>query len=219
MAVLCQGYIKTSIGFMALFLLSACAGTTVNYTPPNSLSQSNPPEKIIDDDFETVWDQYVKELSKSFFVINNISKESRIINVSFSANDPTKYADCGTTTVASKHPARGTQTFTYLAAGNASHWVGVDGTNHIMDRVRQTDLEGRANIYIAPIGPSQTLLRANARYVLGIHVKMSGVTAYHQETSNSSVSFSTQEAGTTPDGITCVSKGVFENDLLSAANF
>lgn len=217
--MLFQAWVRTSLGFMATIVLSACAGTTVNYTPPNVSKGNIETERTIDADFETVWDQYVKELSKSFFVINNISKESRIINVSFSANDPTKYANCGTTTVSSKHPARGTQTFTYLAAGSSSHWIGIDGTNHIVDRVRQTDLEGRANIYIAPINSSKTLLRANARYVLGIHVKMSGVTAYHQETTSSSISFATQETGTSPDGITCVSKGVFENDLLNIVNF
>lgn len=40
----------------------------------------------------------MKQLAKSFFVVNNIEKESRLINVSFSTETPEKYINCGRTT-------------------------------------------------------------------------------------------------------------------------
>jgi hypothetical protein len=199
--------------------LYGCAGTVASYTPPSTSGENVNTEKVVDAIFDVTWDEYVKELSKSFFVINNISKESKIINVSFSTNRPSNYIKCGTTQVTSKHPARGTQTFTFAASDSSDHWVGVDGTNHILNNSRRAELEGRANIYIAPAPNDQTIMRANARYVLGIEEKISGVTILHQQTNNYSLSFSTQEIGTTSDGMTCISNGKFEQELLGLAKF
>jgi len=51
-------------------------------------------EIVVSKPYTQVWDIMVKEISKSFYVINNIDKESRIINLSFSTNSPTEYVDC-----------------------------------------------------------------------------------------------------------------------------
>src|SRR3546814_8710634 len=47
--------------------------------------------------FEETWDRLVRNLSSEFFVINNIEKASRIINVSFQTDAPERYVDCGVT--------------------------------------------------------------------------------------------------------------------------
>ncbi|MEQ8392136.1 MAG: hypothetical protein RIB30_14185 [Thalassospira sp.] len=209
---------RSSIIISTMLVLSGCAGSTTTYTPPSTSIPNISNETIVDTSFDKTWDSYVKELSQSFFVINNISKESRIINVSFSTNRPSDYVECGSTTIVSKHPSRGTQTFTYSAESSSKQWIGVEGTNHILDRTRQTQLEGRANIYIAPVNELQTLLRVNARYELKINEKLSGVTLHHQETNNYSISFSTQETGVTLDGMTCISKRLLEQNLLNLAH-
>ena len=59
--MLFQAWVRTSLGFLATIVLSACAGTTVNYTPPNVSKGNIETERTIDADFETVWDQYVAE--------------------------------------------------------------------------------------------------------------------------------------------------------------
>src|SRR3972149_9234565 len=54
-------------------------------------------EIVVSKPYTQVWDIMVKEIAKSFYVINNIDKESRIINLSFSTNSPSEYVDCGKT--------------------------------------------------------------------------------------------------------------------------
>ena len=205
--------------FLALTLtspLAACASSKFDYFEPNQPNQFST-ETTISKDFNSVWDGYVASLSESFFVINNISKESRLINVSFSANSPQEYINCGRTKLTSNHPAKGTETFNYEVAADSNTWYGVDGTNHIVERKRDTSLNGRANIYIAPKDDGTTLVRANARYVLDISVVENGLTLYHHTSNNSSISFSTKETGTSSDGVKCYSKGKLEQDLLEIA--
>ena len=63
-------------------MLAACAGSTTSYQPPAQYAVQT--ERRVALQFDEAWDRYVAELSKSFYVINNISKKSRIINVSLS---------------------------------------------------------------------------------------------------------------------------------------
>lgn len=195
--------------------LGACATAQVNYSAPAGVAAADN-EIIVSKPFSQVWDRLVAELSKSFFVINNIEKDSRIINVSFSSSKPTRYVDCGTTTVTSSHPARGEQTWTYAVADDSAVWVGIDGTNHIMDRARDTNLEGRVNIFLAPEGSGSTLVRVNAKYALSVTVRETGVTAPYNNVHSATMSFSTNEP-TTDYNTTCTSKGVLESELIEMA--
>ena len=43
---------------------------------------------------EEVWKELIPQIGKNFFVINNLDKESGIINISYSG-DPERYIDCG----------------------------------------------------------------------------------------------------------------------------
>jgi len=54
-------------------------------------------EKFVNKSPANVWDKLVKNMATSFFVINNIDKESRIINLSFSSDKPQDCIDCGRT--------------------------------------------------------------------------------------------------------------------------
>jgi len=196
--------------------LAACASSKFDYFEPNQPNQFST-ETTISRDFNSVWDGYVASLSESFFVINNISKESRLINVSFSASPPQEYINCGRTKLTSSHPAKGTETFNYEVAADSNTWYGVDGTNHVIERKRDTTLNGRANIYIAPTENGVTLVRANARYVLDISVVENGLTLNHHTSINHSITFATKETGTSNDGVKCYSKGKLEQDLLELA--
>jgi hypothetical protein len=53
-------------------------------------------EIVVAKPYTQVWDIMVKEIAKSFFVINNIDKESRIINISFSTVLPSEKGIRGT---------------------------------------------------------------------------------------------------------------------------
>lgn len=181
---------KLPKGYALLIMVSVlggCASSTQSYSAATSHVVEN--EKILNIPFSKAWDQYVAELTKSFFVINNIDKESRIINVSFSVNKPSEFIDCGVTTRTAAHPSIGTQTFTYPTADDSTYLAGVDGTNELWNVQRNTNLEGRANIYMAPQG-NNTLLRVNARYVWSVDVTGQSNVGQVDHSSNT-VSFST----------------------------
>ena len=104
----------------------ATPGTsTFDYTPPQKPTKIQN-ETIVSKPFETVWDSFVRELAKSFYVINNIDKQSRIINVSFSTDTPETYVDCGITThTYSRGDER--QTYKYnLASASTYKMAGVN---------------------------------------------------------------------------------------------
>src|SRR5262249_7083662 len=74
-------------------LLSAC-GSSLQYTAPNEIApQAN--SKTVAKTKDQVWSALVSGLSAQFFVINNIDKESGLINITYSG-DPELYIDCGT---------------------------------------------------------------------------------------------------------------------------
>ncbi|OSQ47104.1 hypothetical protein [Thalassospira alkalitolerans] len=202
------------LGFASI--LTACASSKVDYLEPDQ-QKNITTETVIPNDFNHVWDQYVASLSKSIFVINNISKDSRLINVSFSANPPQDYINCGRTKITSKHPSRGTETFNYEVASDSNIWRGIDGTNITVEQKIRTSLNGEANIYIAPQNGETTLVRTNARYLFNISVVETGLTIYRESSSNHTISFASKETGTSSDGIKCYSKGKLEQDLLEIA--
>jgi hypothetical protein len=90
--------------------------------------------------------------------------------------------------------------------------MGVEGTNHIYDRIRRTELEGRINIYMAPAG-NKTTARVNAAYVFEVTATRRGITFPDRDSETSTLSFtSTQPSGR--DDVVCRSKGVLEQRIL-----
>src|SRR5438552_15950444 len=75
---------------------SACAtaGTqTYNLAPAQSQHVTN--EVTVTGASDIVWDRLVAQLSRGFYVINNIDKASRLINVSFYSDSPDDYIEIG----------------------------------------------------------------------------------------------------------------------------
>lgn len=201
---------QTILAFWVAVTLTACASTKSSYQP--SMKNTVQTETVVDMGFDRLWDRTVAELSQSFFVINNISRDSRIINVSFSSDEPEKFIDCGVSTYTAKHPARGEQTWTYPTAGSVTHWMGIDGTNHIVNRTRRTNLDGRINIFMAPQG-SRTLTRVNAAYTLRVDVELTGVTAPGSQHQSDIVNLTSQSGGA-GNGYDCRSTGVLEKKII-----
>jgi hypothetical protein len=199
---------------LALLGLAACAGATGNYTAPSVRALET--ERIINQPFEQAWNTYVGELSKSFFVINNIAKDSGIINVSYSTDQLSRFADCGHTDLTSSHPATGEEHLSYQTADSAVYNMGQEGTNILWTVTRKTHLEGRVNIYMAPQGGGETLLRVNAKYVWS--VSHSGVSNVGTQApgENWTLDFSSTAAGKTvgADPVTCAATGELERELL-----
>src|SRR5690606_5436389 len=86
--------------------------------------------------FDEAWDAAVYSLSSTFYTINNIAKESRIINVSFRLSDPKKYIDCGVSKRVITYDKK-TLEFEYLVAGSDRYdflWSTPEGYHVWADR-------------------------------------------------------------------------------------
>ena len=194
---------------ICITVLTGCVSNTFSYTNPHNYEVQT--EKLVPIAFDRFWDAYVAELSKTFFVINNIEKESRIINVSFSSNTPSEYVDCGYTDRTFNHLNTGKRSFNYKVADSSSYLYGVEGTDLYWTVNRNTLLDGRINIFMAP-KEKQTLLRVNTRYIWSVDV--SSTYPYKEK-----IIFSSGQPGRGKQegqhpGIQCHSKGSLERALL-----
>jgi hypothetical protein len=226
--------VQISFG-LALVLTAGCVtpGTSdYSYGPPDQSPVLN--ETLVDEPFEHVWDRLVGQLAKSFFVINNIEKESRLINLSFSTSDPGAFIDCGTST--RTFSFRGDhQTYKYNVASSATFkiaakWGPARNLPLVSEVIRTTKLDGRANVYVAPRG-SQTQVTVNAIYAFSFTAEGTAYgynafgTLIQQEripAETSSLSFTTTQPGSAPwlehgASISCRSLGNFEQQVLKYA--
>ena len=202
-----------SLIIMCTTVLTGCVSITSSYTNPHHYEVQT--EKIVPIAFDRFWDAYVAELSKTFFVINNIEKESRIINVSFSSNAPSEYVDCGSANRTFNHIDVGKRSFNYNVAGSSSYLYGVENTNFYWTVHRITLLDGRINIFMAPKG-EQTLLRVNTRYVWSVDVSTTqrGPSEYKEKITFSSGKLGRGRQEGEHPRIHCYSKGFLERTLL-----
>jgi len=193
-------------------------------------------EKIVQKPFDEVWDGLVRELVKSFFVINNIEKASRIINVSFFTDNPEDYIDCGKTE-RTFHRSNEHRHYHYdTAASTSFKRAGSRSGGPLAYYVstllvnRQAVLEGRINIYVAPCNGG-TQVSVNCRYIWNINITGTvfvedqygtPVTQKPMQPSSAKCSFNTRTKGKfnardpkNPElHITCISKRKIEKDLL-----
>lgn len=168
---------KTSIAilFAALGLLVAgCAAVGVaSFAHKDPILPDVENEAFVPVPFEQAWDKLVKELATQFYVINNIDKESRLINVSFSSDHPEQYVTGGSTTREFQRKGA-VERFSYDPAASSSYktgwkWGPYNNLPCTGTVFRTTSLEGRANIYLAPDGDG-TRVTVNCRYVLTVDV-------------------------------------------------
>jgi hypothetical protein len=219
-----------------LLLTTSCA--TAAKVSFQSTDPTQPPVKNevkIAEPFEVVWDRLVKQLSKSFFAVNNISKDSRLINVSFSSNEPEKYIDCGTA-VRTYNKGKTHETYRFSRAESSTfRYAKQAGSNSYFDYLvsQQTSLEGRINIYVAP-DASGTTVTVNARYILtseqqGTYELVGGALEIVQQRGvvpkdSKTHAFTTNEQNREdwgspgePHWITCQSRGTLENEIIDMA--
>lgn len=222
--------IALSVCCIAFVGCASAAKTTFLTTNPTDHDVAN--EVLVEKPFEEVWDSLVAELSKSFFVVNNIAKDSRLINLSFSTDQPEEYVDCGRTTRTYK---KGSEDYTYdyaIAEDSAYKFSKQLATNAYAnyDIARATGLEGRINVYVAPQGGG-TKVSVNCRYVFsvktsGTYETIGGALEIRQDagpipSEERALTFNTGAPGHADWGtpsqsvqVTCVSRGVLESTIL-----
>lgn len=213
--------------------ISSCAGlgkSDADYTQPSIPDVKN--SQVINQNFDDTWNRLIGNLSQKYFVINNVEKLSRIINVSFSTDSPEDYIDCGS---ASRTfiPGAGTgqpENYNYrVAAANTTYKIAMPNSQNpgftvpAMAR-REMHLEGRTNIYVAP-KEDKTEIKVNTRYILsGTVYYTSLINGANQSVKHPAHTFNTKTSSSNIQvaygktfNIKCVSKGVIESDIISAA--
>lgn len=107
-----------------------------------------PTTKVVNKEYSKAWDELVNNLTDNSFVINNMSKDSGFINISFSTTNPNTYADCGRWIGYFKN-LRGEANYNFSGAESA-RFTTTHGTSMI--NVESTkSLSGRANILLQKI--------------------------------------------------------------------
>lgn len=188
--------------------ISGCATSSVDYRPPTVTTIEN--TKKVSKNFDKAWDDLVRQLSADFFVINNIDKSSRLINVSFSSSRPSEFIDCGSTTRRFSN-ARGEQVYNYLPA-DSSQFAVVNDQHIAFNAARTTKLEGRVNVYVAP-SQDGTDISVNTKYVFTVDFKAVGFDGRPGGAQSATFDFSTKSPHSSPE-LTCFAKGTLESKIL-----
>lgn len=213
-----------SFFFVLLFVSGCTASSSIDYTGVET-DETVENQLTVNEDFEIVWDRLIKNLSSEFFVINNVEKASRIINVSFSSNTPSDLIDCGRTSRTYTSGSGATESYNYLSADSSRFKYSTEDGLYAYDVATQKSVEGRANIYVAPTDQG-TQIAVNVRYIwttkfefMPIH-RVSGVVIGYPESRTDEYTFETANPlDEYVDGfqLTCRSNGTLESMVLDAA--
>jgi len=150
-----------SLTFSVLLPIISGCSTSIDYTPPLDIRESA--TVILRDPFEAAWTKSVTALGGSFFVINNIVKDSKFINLSYSG-DPEKYVDCGHVAINVKEGI-GTTTYQFPGARRSVQYKLARGFSTAVVN-RQMYLESRINILFEELDKNETGLKVVVRYIV-----------------------------------------------------
>lgn len=206
----------TTLGILLLAGGCATKGTsTIDRIAPNAPTFTY--EKTVNRTHDEAWDILVRNMAKSFFVINNIDKNSRIINLSYSSDRPQDYVDCGRSK-RTFSDGKVTQTYEHGNVDNIATYKVAPTTQEdprfssVSTIIRKATLDGRANVYVAPES-NGTLISVNAKSV--VRISLSG----EMVTSNFAGQVMARR-GLTPAtvDVTGVTRGGTENTVVVGTN-
>lgn len=198
---------------IALTLLVLAAGCGHRYYQPPVILDQAPTALSIPVAKDGFWKAFVPALSRELFVINNLDKETGLINASYSG-DPEKFVDCGRI-ISRISNVIGGKTYDFPAAKANQQYEIRDGLK-VVNITRQMQLEGRINILVEEVESNLTRVSVNTRYGLNRRVVVrdgDGASDSHADTIN----FSYGQDATLTAGdqtITCRPTGALERKIL-----
>lgn len=197
-------------------LISICGCSIVkgniNYSRPGEYSDTKN-EMVYDSGKDVIWKALIPELGKSFFVINNIDKESGLINVSYSG-DPEKYVDCGHVDLWVENLS-GKRTYSFSGSRG---YVEYENANNgrIYHLKRKMTLDGRINIIVRDIDKDKTSVMVNTKYIVNLAISAYDGAGNYIGKKEHSIGFNTGERkGFSTLRTECVANGNLENSILS----
>lgn len=213
-----QGEHMKVIALVVIVALAGCAGK-IEMIRPTPVSIEN--SKVINRSRDIVWNAAIPALGKQFFVINNLDKSSGLVNISYTG-DPEKYIDCGQFSSYVQN-ARGERTYSFPGASANQTYEVMNPQYGLFNINRQMGLEGRMNLVFEEIGPTQTRVTANTRYVVTRQARIQSVANNQVANRTDTISFNAGSAASFPAGndgkaIECVASGRLEREVLSIIN-
>jgi len=146
---------------VAIVSLVGCARLDVaaNYVEPRP--QAEAATLRVDRPFDRVWNDLVRRISQSFFDVEQVSKDSRLISLSVSDAEVGGLVDCGRLTYQVND-----ETWDFAAAEDSrlfrsSYFEEIDLVHETSERI------GRMNIFVAP-EEGGTRIEVNAIFELGM---------------------------------------------------
>lgn len=192
-------------------LFSGCAKNITNYTPPQLPTETEQFFIVeVDRPVEEVWDAAMQYAADTFFVLDNIFRDSYLINLSYSVDNPAEYIDCGSGEIGCFW---GTDKISYVKVADRSYEFNrTDGNNLFLCRSNNR-LEGRLNILMIPDGASTTI-KVKARYIFTNETRCNctwGSAMPYSE--DNSATFDTGSNGSTGN-VTCYPKYTLESQVI-----
>ncbi len=206
---------KTPYLAFASLLIAGCS-TQQTYIQPNHNARV-PQSVIVNQSKDVFWPLAVARLGSEFFIINNLDKDSGLINVSYSG-EPTRFVDCGIIDLKTDVP-NPTATTRFPGAAPLANYTMFNG-GFVFFVNRTMSLDGRANIIIQQAGANSSRITVNTRYAVtrGMRVRAgNGETDSESET----VAFGSNSIGTFKGGrlgrhLECRATGELERQVLDS---
>lgn len=195
--------------------LNGCASRTLyNGIPPGIYEKAN--SRTYNADINRVWAAAIASIGADFYVIDNISKESGIITLTFSVDEPADYIDCGIAEYSNDGQVQRIQ----KAKKRSTFLFGTGGAAPQMAK-GSAQLEGKANIIFIENEKGKTTVTVNVKYIVTFTGSYSqwiqvGLNGFYQPVNwRGIVSFNTGQRGFAEDGLTeCVTMYTLEKKVL-----
>ena len=153
---------------------------------------------------DKVWVKLIDGIGKSFFVINNIEKDSGLINISY-GDDPCRFISCGTL-----------NSYVLDVQGKRNYKFPACIGNLFIIR-RWITLDSRASIIVQKRN-NGTLVKVNAKYVVIKNAKIYDPSYRLIRTELSNIKFNSNGGESFPNGLKCYANGQFEKMILDIVN-
>lgn len=169
-----------------------------------------PNSAIVDQPRETFWRAFIPALGTQFFVINNLDKETGLINLSY-GGDPQQLIDCGQVV------SRGYWHTEFPGAVPNRRYSFQDGYG-VYWANRQLSLDGCMNVIVQEIDPQKSTITVNVRYVVNRRIAI-GSGGYIFTNTADSVAFNYGEYGNfgEPHPFSYRANGALEQSFLAIA--
>lgn len=177
------------------------------HVPDNSI--------VFSHSFETVWDATIASLTEKSFVLDTLSKDSRIITFSFSTLNPGEYLDCGQLIYINTGGIDGSGAKSIPGTAPQAELLVSAGLPRPVPARRTTRLEGKANIIFSKEEARKTQVTVLARYVMAVRTETTAPGKMPYQKQGSVILTTGQEGQHDGDEMTkCVSRYSLEKAVL-----